>query len=701
MSATLISLSFVLATIAAIAFLTLAVSRLARGTGLPHGPYLFALTATLIWTIAIVGLGPMSVGALAAEAMRNIGWLWLMAAIAGRRPGGRMAAVGAIYFGLFGLQIALAMLLGLLIVVAPDAQSMRGLRDVGHIIAALQMLFAAGALVLLHNLVDAARVEERRALTLPLAALAGMWAFDLNLSAIGALSGEPAQLLIAARPGVQCVVALLLGLAALRPAGQAVRLSRPVALRSMAVIGVAAWLGMLALASTAVSRAGGNFAVAAQFLVLMLAGALLAGFFLSRRVRLVARVWAAKHFFEHRYDYRAEWLRFTATLNRPEAGGSSLGARVVKALADMVDSGGGGLFIAGALGAPEISAAWPKGIVTSPAQADLAALARWGAQHGRIIQFDEVRAGTAPAQEAAATPGWIVDDHSIWIAIPLLHLDTLEGLVLLTRPPVNRALDWEDFDLLKVAGSQAASHLAEARGAEALSESVRFDEFHRRFAFMMHDVKNLTSQMALLARNVERHGDNPDFRVDMVATLQLSASRLGQMMQRLSQQERVRIERLTAVSVIGVAQAVARAKAPLLAVHVTGDAASLALADAETLEQILVHLVQNGIDATVAADRHSPVTIDIAETADQILIVVADHGIGMSPEFVHSRLFRPFSSTKDGGFGIGVYQARQLAMAMHGSLTVDSREGEGSRFILSLPTAATAMPDTFPASEAA
>jgi signal transduction histidine kinase len=50
-------------------------------------------------------------------------------------------------------------------------------------------------------------------------------------------------------------------------------------------------------------------------------------------------------------------------------------------------------------------------------------------------------------------------------------------------------------------------------------------------------------------------------------------------------------------------------------------------------------------------------------------------------------LFRPFSSTKDGGFGIGAFQARQLATAMGGTLTVDSREGEGTIFTLTLPRA--------------
>ena len=59
----------------------------------------------------------------------------------------------------------------------------------------------------------------------------------------------------------------------------------------------------------------------------------------------------------------------------------------------------------------------------------------------------------------------------------------------------------------------------------------------------------------------------------------------------------------------------------------------------------------------------------------------------MTPDFIRNRLFKPFHSTKDGGFGIGAYEARSLAMAMGGRLTVESREGEGSLFRLFLPLA--------------
>ena len=54
---------------------------------------------------------------------------------------------------------------------------------------------------------------------------------------------------------------------------------------------------------------------------------------------------------------------------------------------------------------------------------------------------------------------------------------------------------------------------------------------------------------------------------------------------------------------------------------------------------------------------------------------------------VRDELFRPFHSTKPGGFGIGAFEARALAEAMGGSVEVWSREGEGTRFTVRLPAA--------------
>ena len=133
-------------------------------------------------------------------------------------------------------------------------------------------------------------------------------------------------------------------------------------------------------------------------------------------------------------------------------------------------------------------------------------------------------------------------DAQAWVAVPLAHHDRLVGIVLLASPDFRRPLDWEDFDLLRTAGRQAASALAEALGQEALANAQRFEEFNRRFAFILHDIKNLVSQLGLVARNAERHADNPEFRADMVATLQSSVAKMNDLLARLAPHAQSRVK---------------------------------------------------------------------------------------------------------------------------------------------------------------
>ena len=58
----------------------------------------------------------------------------------------------------------------------------------------------------------------------------------------------------------------------------------------------------------------------------------------------------------------------------------------------------------------------------------------------------------------------------------------------------------------------------------------------------------------------------------------------------------------------------------------------------------------------------------------------------MSPEFIRNGLFKPFVSSKNGGFGIGAFEARELIRSMGGRLDVESREGLGTRFSIHLPS---------------
>ncbi len=663
--------------IAAAACLVLLIEALLRRRNDRPISYTAALAATAIWLLAETVIGWAEFATTMAEIVRNLSWIWFMASIAGRRDdGGRLSTLGWVYVTLFSLNlISLAMLL-----LSPAG----GENVMVRAMPPVNMLAAAGALVLLHNLYASARPDERRALALAVSALGGMWAYDLNLYAISYLSREPALLMQALRPAAAMLIILALAISAVRPEARAIRLSRPVAFRSLAIAAIAGWLMLLAAAASLAGVAGQDFGARAQVVILLCGLALSAALLLSTRIRASLRVWVAKHFFEHRYDYRSEWLRFSGTLHRARDDDVAVEARIVQALADMVESPGGALIAADDDDQLTLAGGLPGLFDGDHVQQDMRALADWMCEEDRIIQFDEVRNAIAPAAEMALVPDWMREDTRLWMAIPLVHQSVARGIILLMRGPLDRALDWEDFDLLRVAGRQAASHLAEARGAAALLESQRFEEFHRRFAFVMHDVKNLASQLGVLARNIERHGENPDFRRDMTATVKEAAERLQSLTARLAEQDRVRAGNREPFAIAEVVHAVANAKTELHPVTVELDRSIVAMGDRQLAQRLLAHIVQNAIDASPV---DAPVTIRLAKAGDSCQLHIIDAGPGMSAEFIRTSLFRPFVSTKDGGFGIGAFQARQLAEAMGGTLSVTSREGEGSCFTLSLPLA--------------
>ncbi len=633
---------------------------------------LLALAATALWLI-VATVGQRSpaaqVGELAAEAFRNFAWLWAMAGIAGgRERGWRVTPLGAIYVGIATLQaIALAVALPTLAAGANPAPLFPGLSIV-------QMVAAAGGLVLVHNLLAAANGRERSALAPAFGALGLLWAFDLNLHCFTLLIGGPPTLLIALRPLV--VMAALVGCAIGIPrlAAPDARLSRPAAFRSIALVGVGAWLLLLGAGAQTHPGAG----LLAQ--LALITGALIAAsaLLVSTRLRAHARVLMLKYLFEHRYDYRAEWLRFTDTLHRSDGDGESVASRALKAVADIVEARGGAIFVpegeGWALGASR-SVEPPAGGASVPVEALATALG----PNEHVAQFSD-RRHALPAvltllDQCEELRRW-------WIAVPLIHFGEVEGLALLTSPAVDRQLDWEDLDLLKVAGRQAASVLAESRAATSLAEVERFEEFHRRFAFVMHDVKNLASQMTVLARNAQRHGDNADFRRDMVTTLRLCSDRLETLTRRLAQQDEPLVsDRAVSVEIDALALAVALRARSRHAVEIHGEAGR-ALGDPAAIESILVHLIDNAIDSSDPAD---PVTIWLQRESAHVRIEIVDRGRGMSESFIRRDLFRPFASTKEGGFGIGAYQARRLAEGQGGRLDVTSREGAGTRFTLTLP----------------
>ena len=645
------------------------------GGGVPGVPLVAALALTALWLLAAAGIGFVDLATRLADGARTVGWLVFAAALArasGRGPSRPVLGLYAVVGTVFVASAMLALADG----VWRDPRVLAWVEDVR---IGLKTLATLGALLLVREL--HARVGARSAggVRLAVLALAAMWSVDLVLYLATWLAGRWPQALVAARGFALIALVPVWSLAARRGDG-VLQVSRTVAFQSLTVVALGLYVAVTGFATALIGEFMGEGARVAQTALVFGSAAALLTIGSTPWLRAWAKVIVAKHLFAHRYDYRAEWLRFTGTLGTPD-GAAPLAERVVKAVADLTDSPGGVLLVpdGDALGA---GAGWNW---TGPA--DLrgeAALAQHLAGTRRIIELDAVRAGRVDAAEIAAVPKPLVACADAWAIVPLLHGDVLAGAVVLARPPVDRALDWEDFDLLGVAGQQVASTLAEDRARAALADAERFDEFNRRFAFILHDLKNLVSQLTLTARNAERHADNPEFRADMVATLKDSSDRMTALLARLSQHGPRQPTAACAVAVAPLLHRIALGRRAQHPVEIAADAALAVRAEPAALETLLGHLVQNAVEASPPG---APVTLAAIALGDAVAIEVADQGQGMSPAFVRDRLFKPFDSSKPGGFGIGAFEAKQLAEAMGGTVAVETREGGGTRFRVILPAA--------------
>jgi putative PEP-CTERM system histidine kinase len=637
-----------------------------------------ALGVTALWALSMATGGAGGLLAGLAESGRNFAFLGFMyAMVRGAAEPERQRAVRVLYAvvaGVIGLQLAVV---GALPGFERQPVAYAALEATAQM---LGLTVAAGALVLVHNLYAQAAPDSRWGIRLPMIALAGMWGYDLHLYTVAYLSRAPVDDLVAMRGALHAGLAPLFAIAIRRNSGWGVQLSRAATFQSFSLLAILFYLIVMMSATRALEIAGGEWARMSQatLIVAMTLGAIL--LFPSAALRARARVLLAKHFFQHRYDYREEWLRFTRTIGMAGTDAAPLAERVVKAIADVAESPAGLLLVPDEGGRLAVEARWnwpDAALAGGPADpAFVAALERTA----HIVDFETRKALPMPLPEALEALS------GAWAGVPLLHNDRLVGLVVLEHPAVRRPLDWEDFDLFRTAGVQAASYLAEARTQEALANASRFDEFNRRFAFILHDIKNVVSQLSLVARNAERHAHNPAFREDMVATLQSSVRKMNELLARLSHGRNGGSEAPRPVALEAIVGAVAEVKRRVHPVRVAIEPGLVALADPTDLEQALQHLVQNAIDASAGG---APVEILARALDGEAAIEVIDRGEGMSAEFVRTRLFQPFASTKDGGFGVGAFEARALIAAGGGRLEVASREGEGTCFTVFLPLAAT------------
>ncbi len=648
--------------------------------GKPGGWLLSAVVASCVWAVAggLFARSPQEAGLFYAEQaldiLRGAAWyafvLILLAPLGGRRAR-------------WPLAVAVLIVVGQIVPRVLGASSLLPPEIVAQWVFAASLAYAVFGLVLVEQLYRGLPAESRWGLKPLCLALGAGFVFELYFFADGLLFGRLDSDVWAVRGVVHALLMPLIALSGARNPAWTLRMSmsREMVFHSTALAVAGLYLLVIAAAGYYVRYFGGDWGRALQ-LTLLFAGLLLLGVFVfsgAQRARL--RIFISKHLFSYRYDYRSEWLRFTRALS--SAGQKlDLGQSVIKALSDLVESPGGGLWLHGSDGSYALRARLnhPVSDAKEPGEGGLC---RFLAEKEWVIDLEQYRRSPV-TYEGLVLPEWLSVLPDAWLVLPLKSPGELVGFVVLSAPRARFEIDWEVLDLLKTAQRQAASYLERMLAAEALLEARKFESFNRMSAFVVHDLKNLVAQLSLMLKNAERHRHNPAFQDDMLETVAHVESRMRGLMVQLQEKRSIDPPRVVDVpSLVERVRQTKRALLPAVTVHdeIVGSAA--VLAHPERLERVMGHLVQNAIDAT---PEDGNVSISLCSgDADRIRIAVTDTGCGMSAAFLRERLSKPFQTTKESGMGIGVYETRQYVNELGGSIRFESEEGKGTRVMIELP----------------
>jgi putative PEP-CTERM system histidine kinase len=462
----------------------------------------------------------------------------------------------------------------------------------------------------------------------------------------------------------------------LREVSERVTVSSQMVLGSLTVLGVGLYLIAAGVVAETVHVTGEPFGAGLSGFVLFLACVGLVVASMSRTAQTTLRRFVARHFLRSRYDYRAKWLEVTDAFES-SASVESILDRLLHLLSRT-------------FGASRISI-WMRSDVDHSFHLARAAnieappeplhdshpiIDRFVAARG-LVALDAPGADQAGADPA--TDRFLEYVRPPGILVPIWAEDLLLGFFALSADFGERRFGPDDEDLLRAIARHVEVLLSHARLAEERRAGAELEALYRFSAFCLHDLKNLTARLSLVAQNATRYGEDPEFREQAMRTVSRTAEEMSKLMLKLSLRSREEGK----AELLDVRELVSETVAsldPALLRHVE-EPKSLPRVKIvrEQLQQVLLNLLLNARQAVEksGAPADGAIRVKVVEDAGKVVVTISDRGTGIPKEQLRT-LFQPLRSTKAGGLGIGLYECKRIIEAAQGRISVDSRLGEGT-----------------------
>ncbi|TDD78900.1 GHKL domain-containing protein [Flavobacterium caseinilyticum] len=227
------------------------------------------------------------------------------------------------------------------------------------------------------------------------------------------------------------------------------------------------------------------------------------------------------------------------------------------------------------------------------------------------------------------------------------------------------------------------------KSAVKLAQSEREEAWREMAKQVAHEIKNPLTPMRLTVQSFQRKFDpsDPDVRqkmkdysetlIQQIDTMSAVASAFSNFASMPAQQN----ETLNVVNVVDLAMDIFNED---YIVFVSDSPEIISKIDRTQLIRIITNLVKNAIQAIPENQVTKSVIVKIKKDQNNVLITVADNGIGIQPKDI-SRIFEPKFTTKSSGMGLGLGIIKNIIENYKGTITFETEFGKGTTFIVSLP----------------
>ncbi len=395
-------------------------------------------------------------------------------------------------------------------------------------------------------------------------------------------------------------------------------------------------------------------------------------------------VFINRHFYRHKYDFREKWMETIDKISSKRTV-----EEIQQTLTDMITASMGARTVYFWYYEPvsnKYIAFHNDRIEESICLGKSHPLLAHIKSHMAPFMMKDCSGGTSPLPN--------IDDEVLALAVstetvlcaPLMVNQEIAGFILQGEDISGEPYVENDFEYLKTLTTQAAVQIKNVLLTQDLMTAREIDTFNHMTSFIMHDLKNLTNSLALVSQNARHNIDNPEFQRDAIKTIDTTVSRMKGLIEKLSTASIMfEIKKSSTELDEVINKAIAKVVVPReKRIALTKEVANIPSinVDSQAVEMVIFNIVSNAFSAI---EREGIVRLTASVEADNMVIAVADNGVGIPSDFLQNSLFRPFKTSKKTGFGIGLYQCKTIIEAHGGSIEVESELRKGTTFTIRLP----------------